>query len=114
VGVDRVPKVAHYVLPHLVGHVGLYHPHDPVADGDGRHDTSDYPKQAKVRAPAFRKESVVEHELDEHRVDDAKPGCQQNQYADGPYLDAVGPEETHRAGHEALLGYVPSWVWRTF
>ena len=101
VGINGVAQVAHHVLPDPVGHVGLGNAQHRVARRDSGHDRSQDPQQPHIWA-ALREQAVVEHVLDEDRVDHPKACRDEHQQHHESNLRLVRPEEAHHAGHQSL------------
>src|SRR5580692_7967821 len=91
-GVQPVAQVPHHVLPHASRLVGLQDPDRPVDDRHRGHDGDQEIQQMKLR-PARDEQRLVEHRLDQQRVDDADRRGHHDQPDDDHHPEPVRPEQ---------------------
>jgi len=85
-------RVPHDQLPDPVGLVGLQDPDRAVDDRDRGHDAHQGEEQAEPR-PARDEQGLVEHHLDQQRVDDADRRGHHDESDDHRHLGPVRPEQ---------------------
>ena len=90
--VEPVAQVPHDPLPDPGGLVGLQDADGAVDDRDDGHDGDQDDEQLKVGATGDE-QGLVEHRLDEQRVDDADCRGHHDQSDDGGHLGPIGAEQ---------------------
>ncbi len=100
---EPVAKVLHHPLADDGGEVRLHHADRRRDDGHEDHHPDEHVEQAQVRPAVPRREQrLVEDLLGEQRVDDPKPGGDQDQGQDERDPAAIRPEQAGDAPKEVL------------